>query len=132
MVWSYPVLRSSFSCPSIALAGPTLCRASSRPMRAAWSRGLGPSQETLEFGQRERNLAITDITYYRGEIFVAGISNEEFASKLRRIHYPFPDRVSTSSIEIWHSVHAEFETRAPIIKQMVRDIDGAPYLIAVY
>jgi hypothetical protein len=91
-----------------------------------------PGQETLEFGQRERNLAITDITYYQGEIFVAGISNEEFASKLRRIRYPFTNRVSTSSIEIWHSVHAEFETRAPIIRQLVHEFDGVPYLIAVY
>jgi hypothetical protein len=91
-----------------------------------------PGEETLEFGQRERNLAITDITYYQGEIFVAGISNEEFASKLRRVRYPFNDSVSTSSIEIWHSVHAEFETRAPIIKQLVREIGGVPYLVAVY
>jgi hypothetical protein len=91
-----------------------------------------PGRETLEFGQRERSLAITDITYYRGELFVAGISNEEFASKLRRIPYPFVDQVATSSIEIWHSVHAEFETRAPIIKQLVREFDGVPYLIAVY
>jgi hypothetical protein len=91
-----------------------------------------PGQETLEFGQRERNLAITDITYYKGEIFVAGISNEEFSSKLRRIRYPFTERVSKSSIEIWHSVHAEFETRAPIIKQVVREFSGMPYLIAVY
>ena len=30
-------------------------------------------QETLESGQLERNLAITDITYYEGEIFVAGV-----------------------------------------------------------
>jgi hypothetical protein len=43
--------------------------------------------------------------------------HEEFASKLRRIRYPFNDNVSTSSIEIWHSVHAEFEIRAPIIRQ---------------
>ena len=91
-----------------------------------------PGQETLEFGQRERNLTITDITYYKGEIFVAGISNEEFASKLRRIRYPFNDSVSTSSIEMWHSVHAQFETRAPIIKQLVREIGGVPHLIAVY
>ncbi len=91
-----------------------------------------PRQEILEFGQPERNLAITDITYYEGEIFVAGISNEEFASKLRRIRYPFNDRVSISSVEIWHSVHAEFETRAPIIKHLVREINNAPYLIAVY
>jgi hypothetical protein len=91
-----------------------------------------PGQETLEFGQLQRNLAITDITYYGGEIFVAGISNEEFASTLRRIPYPFTGRVSTSSIEIWHAVHAEFETRAPIITQLVREIDDVPYLIAVY
>jgi hypothetical protein len=75
---------------------------------------------------------ITDITYYEGEIFVAGISNEEFASKLRRIRYPFNDRVSSSSVEIWHSVHAELETRAPIIKHLGHEINGAPYLIAVY
>lgn len=91
-----------------------------------------PGKETLEFHQRQRSLAITDITYYKGEIFVSGISNEEFASKLRRIGYPFNDRVSTSSIEIWHSVHAEFETRAPIIRQIVREFNGVPYLIAVY
>jgi hypothetical protein len=91
-----------------------------------------PGRETLEFGQRERTLAITDITYYQGELFVAGISNEGFASKLRRIRYPFVDQMATSSIEIWHSVHAEFETRAPIIRQIVREFDGVPYLIAVY
>jgi hypothetical protein len=91
-----------------------------------------PTEETLEFGQLQRNLAITDITYHDGEIFVAGISNEEFASTLRRIPYPFTGRVSTSSIEIWHAVHAQFETRAPIITQLVREIDDVPYLIAVY
>ena len=54
-----------------------------------------PKTGSLEFGQLERNLAITDITYYEGEIFVAGVSNEEFASKLRLIRYPFNDSVST-------------------------------------
>jgi hypothetical protein len=91
-----------------------------------------PEQETLEFGQPQRTLAITDISYYEGEIFVAGISNEEFASKLRRIRYPFNNQMSTSSIEIWHAVHAQFETRAPIIKQVIREVDDVPYLIAVY
>jgi hypothetical protein len=33
---------------------------------------------------------------------------------------------------MWHSVHAQFETRAPIIKQLVREIGGVPHLIAVY
>lgn len=91
-----------------------------------------PDQQRLEFGQRERDLAITDIEYVNGEILVAGLSNEEFSSKLRRIRYPFDGRVSTSSIEIWHSTHAQFETRAPIIRMLVHPVGGQPYLFAVY
>lgn len=91
-----------------------------------------PDGQTLEFGQRERSLAITDIDYYDGELFVAGVSNEEFASTLRRIRYPFDGHVSMSSIEIWHAVHGQFETRAPILQQVIRKIDGKPYLIGVY
>jgi hypothetical protein len=91
-----------------------------------------PGNETLEFGQLQRNLAITDITYFEGEIFVAGVSNEEFASTLRRIPYPFTGAISTRSIEIWHAVHAQLETRAPVITQLVRRIEDTPYLIAVY
>ena len=91
-----------------------------------------PDKQTLEFGQRERSLAITDIKYYNSEIFVTGVSNEEFASTLRRIHYPFDNHVSTSTTEIWHSVHAQFETRAPIIRQLIHEVKGEPYLFAVY
>ncbi len=94
--------------------------------------GPVPVHETLEFGQPQNMLAITDIDYWEGEIFVSGVSNEEFASKLRRMAYPFDSRVSTASIEIWHAVHAQFETRAPIIAKDIRKIDGTPTLIAVY
>ncbi|AZV79896.1 hypothetical protein EBB79_19760 [Parasedimentitalea marina] len=95
---------------------------------------IGPinNDETLEFGQSLNNLAITDIDYYDGEIFVAGVSNEEFASKLRRVPFPFTNEVNTSSIEIWHAVHAQFETRAPIITQDIRELDSVPTLIAIY
>ena len=94
--------------------------------------GPVPVHETLEFGQPQNMLAITDIDYWEGEIFVSGVSNEEFASKLRRMAYPFNSRVSATSIEIWHAVHAQFETRAPIIAKDIRNIDGTPTLIAVY
>lgn len=94
--------------------------------------GPVPTDETLEFGQPLNPMAITDIDYYEGEIFVSGISNESFASKLRRTPFPFTDEVSTSSIEIWHAVHAQFETRAPIINQDIQVLDGVPTLIAVY
>jgi len=94
--------------------------------------GQVPTDETLEFGEKQRDLTITDIDYYGGEIFVAGISAGSFASKLRRIAYPFDGEVSQSSIEIWHAVHAQYETRAPIITQEIRELDGVPTLIAVY
>jgi hypothetical protein len=94
--------------------------------------GPVPTDASFEFGQPLNTLAITDIDYYNGELLVAGLSNEEFSSKLRRMAYPFDDDVSTSSIEIWHAVHAQYETRAPIISQTVTEIDGVPTLIAIY
>jgi hypothetical protein len=94
--------------------------------------GPVPTDEKLEFGGTQRDLAITDIDYYGGEIFVAGVSTGSFASKLRRIAYPFDGKLKSSSIEIWHAVHAQYETRAPIITQEIRELDGVPTLIAVY
>ena len=98
------------------------------------SQSVGPvlTDDTLEFGQPLNSLAITDIDFYQGEIFVAGVSNEEFSSKLRRMSFPFTDAVSTSSIEIWHAVHGQYETRAPIITQAIVELNGAPTLIAIY
>ncbi len=94
--------------------------------------GPVPTSATLEFGQPLNTLAITDIDYYQGELLVAGVSNEEFSSKLRRMPFPFTDEISTSSIEIWHAVHAQYETRAPIITQTVAELDGVATLIAIY
>lgn len=99
---------------------------------SSMSVGPVPTAETLEFGQSLNTLAITDIDYYNGELFVAGVSNEEFSSKLRRIPFPFTNEISTSSIEIWHAVHAQYETRAPIITQTIAELDGEPTLIAIY
>ncbi len=94
--------------------------------------GPVPTSAILEFGQPLNTLAITDIDYYQGELLVAGVSNEEFSSTLRRIPFPFTNEISTSSIEIWHAVHAQFETRAPIITQTVTELDGVATLIAIY
>lgn len=99
---------------------------------SSMSVGPVPTAETLEFGQPLNTLAITDIDYYKGELFVAGVSNEEFSSKLRRIPFPFTNEISTSSIEIWHAVHAQYETRAPIITQTIAELDGEPTLVAIY
>ncbi len=103
-----------------------------RATHSAMSVGPVPSDEVLEFGQPLNALAITDIDYHNGELLVAGVSNEEFSSVLRRMPYPFTNEISTSSIEIWHAVHAQYETRAPIISQTVVELNGEATLIAIY
>ena len=87
---------------------------------------------TLEFGQPAESYAITDIDYFEGEIFIAGVSGESFDSTLRRVTYPFDGSEAETQIEIWHAVHAQWETRAPIIAQTIAQVDGEPTLIAVY
>jgi hypothetical protein len=85
----------------------------------------------LEF-EPQRVYAITDVKYYNGEVFVTGISNQRFASTLYRISYPFTGEKATCTVEIWHPVHGEFETRAPIVRHLIREVRGEPHLFAVY
>jgi hypothetical protein len=85
----------------------------------------------LEF-DTQQSFAITDVKYYNGEIFVTGVSNQRFASTLHRIPYPFNAQMATCTVEIWHPVHGEFETRAPIIRHLIKEVQGEPHLFGVY
>ena len=50
-----------------------------------------------------------------------------------KIGYPFDDsQEMVSSIEIYHAIHTQNETRAPIRTMAIEDIDGVPTLIASY
>ncbi|MEL7269188.1 MAG: hypothetical protein AAGL34_06420 [Bacteroidota bacterium] len=78
-------------------------------------------------------LNITDIDYHEGYLYVAGLTNSEFASTLRKIAYPFTnDQASVNRIEIYHAVHTQNETRAPIRTMLFDEIDGASTLLASY
>ena len=61
-----------------------------------------------------RTATITDMQFVDGSLFVAGLSNEEFASTLRRISFPFSDDATACSLEIFHVSHGQWETAAPI------------------
>ena len=79
------------------------------------------------------SLNITDIDYHNGHIYVAGLTNGEFASNLRKIAYPFKGNQTTvGSIEMYHPVHTQKETRAPIRTMLFEDVDGKSTLIASY
>lgn len=80
----------------------------------------------------ERSFTVTDMKYRDGELFVAGLSNQEFASTLRRVTYPFGSRQSVTSVEIYHAGHNLMETRAPIRAMSFASWGGKPYLVAAY
>ena len=53
-----------------------------------------PADKVVGQGRRRKNArleSITDIAYTNGDVIVAGLSNEEFASSLRRIPFPFKE-----------------------------------------
>ncbi len=78
-------------------------------------------------------LTITDIDYHDGHIYVAGLTNGEFASTLRKIAYPFNgSQTHIAGIEMYHAVHTQNETRAPIRTMTFEDLDGVSTLIAAY
>lgn len=79
-----------------------------------------------------RNYTIAAMTFHEGEVFVSGLSNAEFSSTLYRIPYPFRDAIASTSIEIFHAIHAQTETRAPIEAMAIVPLDGKPHVLATY
>src|SRR5277367_2247569 len=79
-----------------------------------------------------RSMTIVDLKFHAGEVFVAGVSNQEFSSTLRRIPYPFTGEASETQVEIYHLAHGLYETRAPIRAMQFATIDSEDTLIAAY
>jgi hypothetical protein len=80
----------------------------------------------------ESTLTITDLAYHDGKLYVAGLGNGNFASTLRIYDFPFDDKATATTVEMYHPVHDQLETRAPIRKMAVVTLDGEPSLVAAY
>jgi hypothetical protein len=61
-----------------------------------------------------RASTITDLAWVDGVLLVAGASNEEFTSTLRRLPFPFSGDSASSALEIFHVSHGKWETASPI------------------
>ena len=86
-------------------------------------------------GRRQSNPrleSITDIAFFQDRVIIAGLSNEEFASTLRAIPFPFEKVDDGTSVEIYHGAHGRFETRAPIRTLVPINIGNEPNLLAAY
>jgi len=83
-------------------------------------------------GRALRVQSITDLHFLDGKVFVAGLSNEEFASKLRSVPYPFAAADDGASVEIYHGAHGRWETRSPVRTFIPYEIKSEPHLLAAY
>ena len=81
---------------------------------------------------RGRQESITDIAFLDGRVMIAGLSNEEFASKFRAVPFPFTTVPNGTSVEIYHGSHGGFETRAPIRTFVPIKVGNEPQLLAAY
>jgi len=79
-----------------------------------------------------RTQSITHLGYVDGKLFVAGLSNEEFASKLTAIAFPFKEASTGTSVEIYHGAHGGFETRSPVRTFTSYKIGNENHLLAAY
>ncbi|CAN0604786.1 unnamed protein product, partial [Ectocarpus sp. 12 AP-2014] len=81
-------------------------------------RGLGKSppevRDLAKGNVTLSSLAIMDMEYHDGELFVSGVAFDNFLSTLRRMSYPFDGAQSAANVEMYHISHDQFETRAPI------------------
>ena len=94
-----------------------------------------PVDEETGEGRRRRNPrteSITDLGFVEDRVLIAGLSNEEFASSLRVIPFPFKNVAKGTSVEIYHGAHGRFETRSPVRTFVPYEVDDQPHLLAAY
>ncbi len=92
-----------------------------------------PDPEAMMGRRRKaRSYTVTDLEFIDGKLYIAGLSNEEFASTLRRAAFPFDGEVETTGLEIYHGAHGKWETHAPIFTFMQYELNGKPHVVASY
>lgn len=98
-------------------------------------RSMGPQPSPRDRSKgavKLSSLAIMDMVYHEGELFVSGVAHDNFLSTLRRISYPFDGTQGITNVDMYHIAHDQYETRAPIRAMSIQQIDGKAQLIAAY
>jgi hypothetical protein len=81
---------------------------------------------------KNRMEAITSMAFVDGKVIVAGLSNEEFASTLRSIPYPFGGEGAIAGVKIFHGAHGKFETHSPVRTFIAYKIADKEHVLAAY
>ena len=81
---------------------------------------------------KNRTQAITGLAFLKDRVLVAGLSNEEFASKLLSIPYPFKNANKGTTVEFYHGSHGRMETKSPVRTFVPYTIGGQDHILAAY
>jgi len=91
-----------------------------------------PPAANPEARRDPRAQVMMDFAFVDGRLWVSGLSNEEFASKLWSVPYPFASADRGASVEIYHGNHGQLETRAPVMAFVPYALGGERHIIAGY
>jgi hypothetical protein len=94
-----------------------------------------PTDGVVTQGRRQSNPrqeAITDLAFFQDRVIIAGLANEEFASTLRAVPFPFQKVANGTTVEIYHGAHGAFETRSPVRTLVPINIGNEPSILAAY
>lgn len=92
-----------------------------------------PEDKTVGEGQRQRNSrndSITDLAYIDGKVLISGVATAKATSSVHSLAFPFSDKDTSSSLEIYHGAHGRLEDNAPIRTFVPFTIDGEPHVLA--
>jgi len=92
----------------------------------------GPASNPSGRGGDPRNDTITEIAYVNGNVIIAGLSNQEFASDLRSIPFPFKGETASTGIKMYHGSHGRYETQSPVRTFIPYMIGNTQYVLAAY
>ncbi len=91
-----------------------------------------PTTKHKIWNRPSRTYTVTDLHYANGEVIVAGLSNEEFSSGLRRVPFPFNEKMVTTGIQVYHVTHGTNETHAPIHRFLPVKLENQWHVVAGY
>ena len=83
-------------------------------------------------GSKRRDYSVTALNFSDGELYVSGVTNEEFASSLRRVAFPFNGKTSVTKVSMYHTSHGMYETEAPIASFLPVTLGGEKMILAGY
>jgi hypothetical protein len=84
------------------------------------------------WGAEVRSMSITDLAFVDGRVYVAGLSREQFASRLRSAVFPFQGNLTGTSVEVFHTSHNRYETNSPIETFLPLELGGKNTMLAGY